>query len=398
MRILALLPCLPFPANNGQKHRFSQLLRDLALHDEVALLCFADEADRRRYSGEHDRLFATLKTVPLSARTPADRAASWLSFDPSDVRHFESPTMAKLVDEEHARLRPDVLLVGDPALTRYVLPHRDTPRVLDYVCEFLLQARRMQDLAQGPAKALWALRRRKYAWFLRRIARVYDLCLLNSQEDLDSLRAAWPDRRLEVVANGLALDEYPFGLEPAVANRLIYPGSTTYPPNLDAVRFFAEKIMPLVRAEIPEAELQVTGAAPPADMRPRGEGIVYTGHLSDVRRAIAGAWACVVPLRLGAGGARLKVLEALALGTPVVATAVGYEGVAVTDDVDILAAEEPAEFARRTVEVLRSPAKRARLAAAGRQLIESRYDVRVLGKRYRSLLHEVAATPRASAA
>jgi glycosyltransferase involved in cell wall biosynthesis len=398
MRVLAILPSLPFPANNGQKHRFSQLLRELARHEEVAILCFADARDRARYGGEHDALFAALRIVPIAASTPAARASSWLSFEPSEVRHYDSAEMRSAVAEAHAGFRPDVVLCGDPALTQYLLPYPRTPRALDYVCEFQLQARRMQDLARGPAKALWAMRRRKFARFLRRIERVYDLCFLNSQEDLDSLRAAWPAVELEVIANGLALAEYPLGLAEPVADRLIYPGSTTYPPNLDAVGFFAGRILPRIRAEAPGAELHVTGAAPPEDARPRADGLVYTGHLPDVRRAIAAAWTCVVPLRLGAGGARLKVLEAMALGTPMVATAIGYEGVAVTDGVDILAAEEPEDFARKTVALLRSPALRQLLAAGGRALVERRYDVAVLGARYRERLRGLRAAPRAEAA
>ena len=393
MRLLALLPSLPFPPNNGQKHRFSHLLRDVARHEEVALLCFADEHDRRRYGGEYDREFAALRIVPIAVSTPAARASSWLRLEPSDVRHFESAEMQAAVADTVRRFRPDVILCGDPALTRYVLPYPGIPRALDYVCEFQLQARRMQDVAEGAAKALWALRRRKFAWFLRRIEGVYDLCFLNSQEDLDSLREAWPRTRLEVVANGLPLGEYPLQLAEPVPGRLIYPGSVTYPPNLDAVRFFAERILPLVREAVPGAELWVTGAAPSEDARPAADGIVYTGYLPDVRRAIAAAWACVVPLRLGAGGARLKVLESLALGTPMVATAIGYEGVAITDGVDILAAETPEEFARQTVAVLGSPALRQRLSLAGRALVERRYDVELLGARYRGLLHGLVAGP-----
>jgi glycosyltransferase involved in cell wall biosynthesis len=251
----------------------------------------------------------------------------------------------------------------------------------------------MQDVAEGAAKALWALRRRKFAWFLRRIEGIYDLCFLNSQEDLDSLREAWPRAHLEVVANGLPLGDYPLHLAEPVPGRLIYPGSVTYPPNLDAVRFFAERILPLVRAAVPGVELQVTGAAPSGDARPAADGLVYTGYLPDVRRAIAAAWACVVPLRLGAGGARLKVLESLALGTPMVATAIGYEGVAITDGIDILAAETPEEFARQTIAVLGSPELRQRLSLAGRALVERRYDVERLGAHYRGLLHGLVAGP-----
>lgn len=392
MRVLAILPSLPFPADTGQKHRFSHLLRNLARHEEVALICFADDTERKRYGGEHDRLFAELRLVSIGSTTPAARATAWLSPEPSEVRHFASPAMDAAVRESMSRFKPDVILCGDPALTRYVLPYRETPKALDYVCEVLLQARRMEALAQGMSKPLWALRRHKFARFLRQIAGVYDLCFLNSQEDLDSLREVWPHANLTVIANGLPLAEYPLDLEAPVPNRLIYPGSVTYQPNFDAVKFFMERIMPQIRAAVPQAELWVTGAAPPEGERPQGDGLVFTGYLKDVRRTISSAWACVVPLRLGAGGARLKVLESLALGTPMVATAIGYEGVAVSDGVDILAADDPDSFARKTIDLLRSPAQRRLLSAGGRSLIERNYDVETLGARYRQMLSDLATT------
>lgn len=270
MRVLAILPSLPFPADNGQKHRFSHLLRDLARHEEVALVCFADEIEKRRYQGEHEKLFAELRLVPIASTTPVARALSWCSPEPSEVRHFASAAMEEAVADMVRRFRPDVLLTGDPALTRYVLPYEGTPRVLDYVCEALLQARRLQDLAQEPLRTLWGLRRRKFARFLRGIAGVYDLCLLNSQEDLDSLREVWPHANLAVIANGLPLDEYSRIVETPVPNRLIYPGSVAYQPNFDAVEFFAQRILPQVRAAVPEAEFHVTGAIPPENARPLG--------------------------------------------------------------------------------------------------------------------------------
>ena len=111
--------------------------------------------------------------------------------------------------------------------------------------------------------------------------------------------------------------------------------------------------------------------------------------MPDVRPVIAGAWMSPVPLRAGAGGTRFKVLEALALGTPMVSTGIGSEGVAVTHGLNILLAEEPVRFAAETVTLLRSAALRAQLAAAGRRLVQERYDWEVLGARLAALAAEL---------
>ena len=119
-----------------------------------------------------------------------------------------------------------------------------------------------------------------------------------------------------------------------------------------------------------------------ADPRAAGDARVY------VRPVVAQSWASIVPLRLGAG-TRVKVLESMALGTPVVSTTKGAEGLEVRDGENILIADSPTEFAKRVVDLLRSPELRARLATAGRRLVESKHDWEVVGQELRALVERV---------
>ena len=394
LRILIISPSMPFPADNGGKLRAAAVALGLAERHEVVMACFADAPSGPPADGVADR-FRELTLVPLPK--PPRRLRRWLSASPSDVHQFASAEMAHRVRETVARFAPDVLLTGDPALTAYVAAYAERVRVLDNVCEATLQFDRFRALASGPRLALWALRRRKHAAHLRRIARHYDLCVLNSDADRAALLAASPGwTRAEVVPNGLDLAAYPVGLASPEPNTLVFHGATTYGPNLDAVRYFVAEILPRIRAAVPDARLMVTGKAPANGSVPQGPGVVYTGYVPDVRPLIARAWACPVPLRLGAGGTRFKVLEALALGTPVVSTAIGVEGVAVTDGVDVLMAEDPSAFAAQTTKLLRSPDLRARLAAGGRGLIEREYNWTVLSERFSKLLDELVAKRRSA--
>jgi glycosyltransferase involved in cell wall biosynthesis len=108
--------------------------------------------------------------------------------------------------------------------------------------------------------------------------------------------------------------------------------------------------------------------------------VELTGHLDDVRATVAGSWACVVPLRKG-GGTRVKILEAMALGTPVVSTTKGAEGLDVRDGVHLLLADTAADFAAQTVRLLGSRPLRDALAVAARRLVEERYEWRTIGAR-----------------
>ena len=123
----------------------------------------------------------------------------------------------------------------------------------------------------------------------------------------------------------------------------------------------------------------------------RQSGIELTGYLDDVRPAVRGAAACVAPLRQG-GGTRLKILEAMALGTPVVATSRGIEGIAATDGENVLIADAPADFAAATRRLMEDPSLRARIGAAGRRLTESRYGWDALGGELETLLQSLAGT------
>jgi glycosyltransferase involved in cell wall biosynthesis len=395
MRILMVLPTVPLPADTGQRHRFAHLALHLARRHEVALACFSDSRERAELDGRGDE-FSEVRVVLEPAM---NRLAAWASPDPSDVSRFRSPEMSRVVAELVAKCSPDALIVGDPALTQYTLACADRVQVLDYVCEVTLQYDRLRARSRGTMRGLWKLRRAKYTAFLRRIAPVYDVCLVNSEEDRTSLLGVSPNwRRVALVPNGLDLSAYPRDLASPEPDTLVYPGSLTYEPNLDAVRYMVEDILPRIRQRVPGVRLLVTGAVPSDVVAPRAEGVCYTGYVPDVRPVIASSWVCTVPLRLGAGGTRFKVLEALALGTPLVTNAIGAEGVAITEGVDVSMAEDPETFAEKTVSILTSPEERRRFSKAGRELVEARYDWAVLGERVVDRVRELAERRRAGCA
>jgi glycosyltransferase involved in cell wall biosynthesis len=388
MRILLISRMLPFPPDNGSKVRAAYTALHLAQRYEVVLGCFAvDEECSPRWVEYSDR-FWDFKVVPCPA--PGPRLRAWFSSEPSDVQRYQIADMVHYIDKMIAQFSPEVVIVDDPALTPYVVSLPDRVRILAYDSVKTLWFERSQALETGPWRALWVFRRLKAALHHRRIAGYYDLCIVTSEQDRAALLATSPAwKRVEIVPNGLNLADYPMGLAPLQPDTLVFPGALTYPPNLDAARYLVHDILPCIRAEAPNVRLFITGQIPTDGSAPEGPGVVYTGYVPDVRPIVAGSWACVVPLRAGAG-TRIKILEALALGTPVVSTALGAEGLAVTAGVDILMAEDAAGFAAQTVKLLRSPKLRERLTTAGRRLIEQQHDWERLGERFTALVSEFA--------
>jgi glycosyltransferase involved in cell wall biosynthesis len=178
---------------------------------------------------------------------------------------------------------------------------------------------------------------------------------------------------IRVVANGADRALLLRRAQPVPA-QLVYPGSVTYSANLDAVQFFVREVLPLIQKSRPDVSLLVTGATEGTDLSEfrANPAITFTGRVADIAGVVAASDVCVVPLRIG-GGTRLKVLEAMAVGTPIVSTGKGAEGLRVTDGRNILIADDPHAFAARVLRVVNDAALRRRLAVAGRRLIERLY-------------------------
>jgi glycosyltransferase involved in cell wall biosynthesis len=144
-------------------------------------------------------------------------------------------------------------------------------------------------------------------------------------------------------------------------------------PNEDGVAYFVEKILPVIRRDIPEAAFWAVGRRPPRRLQAlASSGVVVTGAVEDIRPYLAKAALCVVPLRSGSG-TRIKIFEAMAMGKAVVSTSMGAEGLPVRHGENIILADNPTDFARQVVDLLRDPLRRQRLGHAARQLVEENY-------------------------
>jgi glycosyltransferase involved in cell wall biosynthesis len=197
---------------------------------------------------------------------------------------------------------------------------------------------------------------------------------------------------IEVLPNGVDCDHNRPGLAQPQPSALVYNGSLTYSANYDAMQWFLAEIYPRIRSQQPDVTLTITGSTKGVAVAGLAldDSVRLTGFVEDVRIPVAQATVCVVPIRQG-GGTRLKILEAMALGTPVVATSKGAEGLEVTPGHDILIADEPAEFAEQVIRLLRDSTLRKHLAWNARRLMEMRYDWQGIGRSFVHLVEESVA-------
>jgi glycosyltransferase involved in cell wall biosynthesis len=195
---------------------------------------------------------------------------------------------------------------------------------------------------------------------------------------------------VEVIPNCISLSDYQEVKENPQQGTLIFTGSFRYQPNYDAMIWFLTDVFPLIQTEIPDVKLIITGDHANLPL-PGLSGVTLTGFVKDIRPLVARSTVSIVPIRHG-GGTRLKILEAMALHTPVVSTSKGAEGLAVTQGKDILIADSPMEFAKAVCRLIFEPELRDKLVENAHQLIVEKYNWAVVIPKFLHLIESITAS------
>jgi len=186
---------------------------------------------------------------------------------------------------------------------------------------------------------------------------------------------------------------------PDAPPQLVFTGSMDWIPNEDAMTFFCQDILPLIRAQRPDVQLSIVGRAPTPAVQRLADipGVRVTGRVDDVRDYVGNAAVYIVPIRIG-GGTRLKIYEAMGMAKAVVSTTIGAEGLPVTDGSDLLLADTAEHFASAVLQLLSDPARRVQLERAARELVVTRYDWSAVAGQLEDALVKAAARPATAAA
>ena len=377
--ILFLAHRIPFPPDRGDKMRSWHMLRHLAGLGRVHLACFADdEADAAHLGALRTALGGRLGETHVEVRRTNKLVAGLRALAtgaPASLTLFDSQHMRRFVSDVVAREPIGTVFAFSSQMAQFV---PSGPRfVMDFVD---MDSAKFADYARAGGARAWLFRReaeRLFA-FERATAARADSSLFVSEAEATLFRdkAALEQADIRAIGNGIDLSFYDPAadfarLKPAPGPLIVFTGQMDYRPNVEAVVHFAASALPRIRAVRPDARFAIVGRNPtPAVQQLESrDGVIVTGAVDDVRIWLAAADVIVAPLRV-ARGIQNKVLEAMAMGRPVVASQPAFEGIEALPGRDLLVADDPVES---VTALLADPDRRAEMGVAARRRMEFAY-------------------------
>ena len=391
MRVLLLTPSLPYPPHQGGAIRNYGLLRGLhdAGHSVCVLSFHQDSLDPA--ATPLAEICEWIETVPPPDRPQSQRLRDMaLSGLPDLARRLDSPLFRERLEARLSTEKFDLVQFEGLEMTPYLaLVRKVQPRArccydahnAEYALQWAIFHVDRYVPERLPAAAYSMLQARRIHHYERAVCAAVDCVIAVSEEDAASLRPFRADKRVAVVPNGIFADRYGDD-SPRLdlgSNVLVFTGKMDYRPNIDAVRWFSDNILPLVSEAVPDVRLYIVGQKPHASLESLRDQphVELTGWVPDVQPFLQAADVYVAPLRMGSG-TRLKILEAMAAGCAVVATTVAASGLDKQAKRSLILADDERAFAQAVVALLHDADRRTTLGQAAQADVRRLYDWKTL--------------------
>jgi len=375
VRILYVCHRFPYPPKRGGKIRPFNMIRHLSRSHEVTV-CSLSRSDTESAEAQGIAPFcAEFHLAQVNDRVQMLRMIASLPTPiTASASYFHSARLARTINRLLAESRFDLIFVHCSSAAHYVRNVRGVPKILDFGD---MDSQKWLEYAQYKPFPLSA----GYRWEgmrlhaeERQLARQFDFCTATTRAEWETLKELAVDTPNDWFPNGVDSEFF----APAVAaydpDTIVFVGRMDYYPNQQSMFDFCANVLPRLRAQRPTVKLQIVGAAPSPAVWRLGElpGVTVTGSVADVRPYVTRAALTVAPLRI-ARGTQNKILEAMAMGVPVVCSHVAARGVDAVSGTHLLATGTPEETCAAILGILEHPRERARLADAARARVLSHH-------------------------
>lgn len=397
MNILFLSTRNPYPLISGHSLRTYHVLRGAAQKHNVTLVTFVQLVEElKKENLEHLRSFCR-DVYPF--RIPVDRSRIKLAASlflnlfsplPFVAQKYDASMMRRKIREIISTDHIDLVHVDMLPLTVYLNEFRDLPKVLvNHNVESVRLYRWFQTEPNILKKTYLGIQLLKLRRFERSAMNKFDCCVVVSEIDKQLLRQMGINNKMFVVPNGTDTQFFKSTGKKTIENSVLWIGHMDVHTNRDAVLYFWREIYPVLRKDYPSLRMTFVGTAPPkeiADAAKRDTQLKVTGFVDDIRSYLDETAVMVVPIRIGSG-TRLKILDAMAMGKAIVSTSVGCEGLNVKDGKNILVADNPEDFSKRVIELLKNKDMRKNLGKKALKVAET-YDWNLIGAKQEVVYQE----------
>ena len=373
MKIFVLLPRIPYPLEKGDKLRAFNQIKQLAKNNEVVLCALNDKnIDEQKAFQALQPYCSSINFIKLSKpRILFGMVRAFLKGLPMQCGYFYNRKAAKKVDALIEKHQPDILYGQLVRVAEYIR-HKNTPKAIDYQDVFSYGMKRRRDIASWITRPVFNMEYQRLCRYEAKVFDEFDVKTIISKPDRDLIPHPKKDEIL-IIPNGV---DHEFFKPQQQEKRydIVFTGNMSYAPNVNAVDYLANEILPLVWKQVPEAKMYIAGATPdPKVRKAASDRIIISGWLDDIRDAYAQSRVFIAPMRIGTG-LQNKLLEAMSMGLPAITTPLANASLGAKPDEEILVGSNAEELARHIITLLTNTDKASQIAQAGFDFTNRVYD------------------------
>ena len=373
MKIFVLLPRIPYPLEKGDKLRAYNQVKQLAKKNEIILCALNDKnVDEQKAFQALQPYCSSINFIRITKfQILIGLIRAFFKGWPMQCGYFYNRKAAKKVDALIAKHRPDILY-GQLVRVAPYIRHKDIPKAIDYQDVFSYGMKRRRDIANFLARPVFNMEYQRLCRYEAAVFDEFEVKTIISEPDRDLIPHPKKEEIL-IIPNGVDHEFFKPRQEEKKYD-IVFTGNMSYAPNVNAVDYLANEILPLVWKQVPEAKMYIAGATPdPKVKKAASDRIIVSGWLDDIRDAYAQSRIFIAPMRIGTG-LQNKLLEAMSMGIPAITTPLANASLGAKPNEEILVGSNAEELAQHIITLLTDPQKAQQIAQAGFDFTNRVYD------------------------
>ena len=390
MKILFIANRFPYPPFRGDKLKIYNLCKRLSESNEVHLITFTEQKSDLQYVDKLSPIFKRMEIVHLpKLQSLFNSALGLFQKLPLQVQYFKSNEFSSRLKQLLSEEKYDAIHVQHIRMAQYAIPYKQYFRILDLPDAFSLYWQRRKEVPRSfLSKWLDNIESERVIKYEKYVLNEFDLNLVCSREDQDFLIQTHKVDNIELLPNGVDTQQFKPGKHDYGHNEtLLFTGNMDYDPNVDAVLYFVEEVLPKIVKAFPEVKFVIAGQRPIDKVKAldNGKNVFVTGFIPDLSETYNSASVVVAPLRFGAG-TQNKVLEAMSMGIPVVCSNIGFKGLGINDGEGAFMRLGANDFADQVINLLSDEDLRKNTGKKGIEVIEKSFTWETISEKLASFL------------